>query len=43
MFGDDNLDITNEILKVFNIKHKKIKFDWNYIKWPKKDYQKKKL
>ena len=27
IFGDDNLDITNEILKIFNEKHKKIKFD----------------
>ena len=27
IFGDDNLDITEEILKIFNDKHKKIKFD----------------
>ena len=27
IFGDDNLDITNEILKKFNNKHKKIKFE----------------
>ena len=27
IFGDDNLDITEKILKIFNEKHKKIKFD----------------
>ena len=27
IFGDDKLDITEEILKIFNDKHKKIKFD----------------
>ena len=27
IFGDDTLDITNEILKLFNDKHKKIKFE----------------
>ena len=27
IFGDNKLDITDEILKVFNNKHKKIKFD----------------
>ena len=27
IFGDDALDITNEILKLFNDKHKKIKFE----------------
>ena len=27
IFGDDKLDITEEILKIFNEKHKKIKFD----------------
>ena len=27
IFGDDKLDITGEILKIFNNKHKKIKFD----------------
>ena len=27
IFGDDNLDITKEILKIFNEKHKKIKFE----------------
>ena len=27
IFGDDNLDITKEILKKFNDKHKKIKFE----------------
>ncbi len=27
IFGDENLDITEEILKIFNDKHKKIKFD----------------
>ena len=27
IFGNDNLDITEEILKIFNKKHKKIKFD----------------
>ena len=26
IFGDDNLDITEKILKIFNDKHKKIKF-----------------
>ncbi len=28
IFGDKELDITDEILKIFNDKHKKIKFDW---------------
>tara|TARA_B100000963_G_scaffold32811_1_gene24388 strand:- start:302 stop:820 length:519 start_codon:yes stop_codon:yes gene_type:complete len=27
IFGDEKLDITEEILKIFNDKHKKIKFD----------------
>ena len=27
IFGDDNLDITEEIMKLFNDKHKKIKFE----------------
>ena len=27
IFGDDKLDITEEILKLFNDKHKKIKFE----------------
>ena len=27
IFGDKELDITDEILKIFNDKHKKIKFD----------------
>ena len=27
IFGDDKLDITNEILKIFDDKHKKIKFE----------------
>ena len=27
IFGDEKLDITEEILKIFNNKHKKIKFD----------------
>ena len=27
IFGDKELDITEEILKIFNDKHKKIKFD----------------
>ena len=27
IFGDNKLDITDEILKIFNDKHKKIKFD----------------
>ena len=27
VFGDDKLDITKEILKIFNDKHKKIKFE----------------
>ena len=27
IFGDDNLDITKEILRLFNDKHKKIKFE----------------
>ena len=27
IFGADNLDITEEILKLFNEKHKKIKFE----------------
>ena len=27
IFGDDTLDITNEILQLFNDKHKKIKFE----------------
>ena len=27
IFGDDNLDITKEILKIFNEKYKKIKFE----------------
>ena len=27
IFGDDKLDITEEILKIFDEKHKKIKFD----------------
>ena len=27
IFGDDKLDITGEILKIFNNKHKKIKFN----------------
>ena len=27
IFGDDKLDITEEIIKIFNDKHKKIKFD----------------
>ena len=27
IFGDDKLDITDEILKIFNKKHKKIKFN----------------
>ncbi len=27
IFGDDKLDITNEILKIFDNKHKKIKFE----------------
>ena len=27
IFGDDKLDITKEILKLFNDKHKKIKFE----------------
>ena len=27
LFGDNKLDITEEILKIFNDKHKKIKFD----------------
>ncbi len=27
IFGDNELDITDEILKIFNNKHKKIKFD----------------
>ena len=27
IFGDDNLDITKEILRLFNDKHKNIKFE----------------
>ena len=27
IFGNDNLDITKEILKLFNDKHKKINFE----------------
>ena len=27
IFGDNDLDITEEILKIYNDKHKKIKFD----------------
>ena len=27
IFGDNELDITEEILQIFNNKHKKIKFD----------------
>ena len=27
IFGDNKLDITEEILKIFNDKHKKIKFE----------------
>ncbi len=27
IFGDDNLDITKKILKIFDSKHKKIKFE----------------
>ena len=27
IFGDDNLDITNEILSLFNEKHKNMKFE----------------
>ena len=27
IFGDDNLDITEEILDIFNKKHNKIKFE----------------
>ena len=31
VFGDKELDITEEILTIFNDKHKKIKFDWKKI------------
>ena len=27
IFGNDNLDITKEVLEIFNNKHKKIKFE----------------
>ena len=27
IFGDENLDITKEVLEIFNSKHKKIKFE----------------
>ena len=37
IFGDDKLDITNEILKIFNEKHSKINFEWILFKWLKID------